>query len=64
MFIVLDRLNFNHELERPFQCPNNALRLFDLIKPNNPKFTQAFYKGVRDTLVTEHIDEAININKL
>jgi structural maintenance of chromosome 4 len=35
--------------------------LFDLIKPIEPRFAAAFYKGVRDTLVAENLDQANRI---
>lgn len=35
--------------------------MFDLIKSNDPKFAEAFYFGVRDTLVCEGIDLATKI---
>ncbi|KAG5502486.1 hypothetical protein JIQ42_05365 [Leishmania sp. Namibia] len=46
-------------MAKPFQCPNpKARRLFDLIRPTNPKFRSVFYQAVRDTLVVETLTEA------
>jgi len=39
----------------------NVPRLFDLIKPKEPRFAAAFYKGVRDTLVADDLDQANRI---
>ncbi|CEP63271.1 condensin subunit SMC4 LALA0_S07e06326g [Lachancea lanzarotensis] len=55
-FILLDKL-------RPFKLnpivtPNNVPRLFDLVKPHNEKFKNAFYSVLRDTLVAEDLREA------
>ena len=55
-FILLDKLrkaNVNQ-----FQGPNNAPRLFDLVQPQNPKFMDAFYSVLRDTLVVNDLNQA------
>ena len=55
-FILLDRLrkaNVNQ-----FQGPDNAPRLFDLVQPQNPKFIDAFYSVLRDTLVVNDLNQA------
>ncbi|KAG0668723.1 hypothetical protein C6P45_004391 [Maudiozyma exigua] len=55
-FILLDKLrkaNVNQ-----FQGPHNAPRLFDLIQPQNPKFVNAFYSVLRDTLVVTDLNQA------
>ncbi|KAG8929532.1 hypothetical protein FRC02_005473, partial [Tulasnella sp. 418] len=43
------------------QTPENAPRLFDLIKPKDPKFAPAFYKAIRDTLVANDLEQANRI---
>ncbi|KAG8978021.1 hypothetical protein FRB90_008589, partial [Tulasnella sp. 427] len=40
------------------QTPENAPRLYDLVKPKDPKFAPAFYKAVRDTLVADNLEQA------
>lgn len=43
------------------KTPENAPRLFDLIKPKESRFAPAFYKALRDTLVAENLDQANRI---
>ncbi|KAL6945338.1 hypothetical protein ACO0QE_002788 [Hanseniaspora vineae] len=58
-FILLDKLrNFNLS---PIQTPQNAPRLFDLIKTSNNKFLPAFYSVLRDTLVASNLQHANNV---
>ncbi|KAF8693979.1 hypothetical protein AX14_002213 [Amanita brunnescens Koide BX004] len=45
-FIVLEKLSNMHTME-PIQTPENVPRLFDFIKPKDPRFASAFYKGRR-----------------
>ena len=64
-FICLDRVLENSEqhMNQPFNPPKDSNRLFDLVKPNDPKFRIAFYYALKDTLVCETMDAAGNINK-
>ena len=58
-FILLDRLRqFNLQ---PISTPENVPRLFDLVKPKNPKFSNAFYSVLRDTLVARNLKQANNV---
>jgi structural maintenance of chromosome 4 len=41
--------------------PENVPRLFNLMKLKEPRFAAAFYKGVRDTLVLDDLDQANRI---
>ncbi len=41
--------------------PEGVPRLFDLIKPKDPKFAVAFYFAVRDTLVADNMEQAKRI---
>ena len=50
-------------MNKPFNPPKDSNRLFDLVKPNDPKFRIAFYYALKDTLVCETMDAAGNINK-
>ncbi|KAG0213303.1 hypothetical protein BGX33_002962 [Mortierella sp. NVP41] len=43
------------------QTPENAPRLFDLVRPADPKFVQAFYSVMQDTLVADNMDQAKRI---
>lgn len=58
-FILLDRLRqFNLQ---PVDTPENVPRLFDLVKPKDPKFSNAFYSVLRDTLVARDLKQANNV---
>lgn len=55
-FILLNKLRkFNLN---PIQTPNRVPRLFDLVKPKDPKFAPAFYSVLQDTLVASNLKEA------
>ncbi|OCH95713.1 RecF/RecN/SMC protein [Obba rivulosa] len=58
-FMVLEKLS-SQGMGR-IQTPENVPRLFDLIKPKEPRFAPAFYKGLRDTLVANDLDQANRI---
>lgn len=58
-FMVLEKLN-DRGMER-IQTPENVPRLFDLIKPKEPRFAPAFYKAVHNTLVAENLEQANRI---
>ena len=55
-FIVLDRLP-ERDLS-PIQTPENAPRLFDLVKPKLPRFAAAFYSVLHDTIVAKDLTQA------
>ncbi|KXS17124.1 hypothetical protein M427DRAFT_263911 [Gonapodya prolifera JEL478] len=42
----------------PKQTPENAPRLFDLVKPKDPKFAPAFYSVLNDTIVATDLEQA------
>lgn len=46
---------------QPIATPENVPRLFDLVKPKDPKFAPAFYKALGNTLVAENMDQANRI---
>jgi structural maintenance of chromosome 4 len=55
-FIVLEKLRkFNLN---KINTPENVPRLFDLIKPVDPKFSPAFYSSMYDTLVAPNLSVA------
>lgn len=58
-FICLDKLPKRNMSE--IATPENAPRLFDLIKPKEPRFAAAFYSGVQNTLVGNDMDQANRI---
>ncbi|KAK5061189.1 hypothetical protein LTR84_007731 [Exophiala bonariae] len=58
-FILLDKLA--HRDLSPVQTPENVPRLFDLIKPKDPRFAPAFYSIMQNTLVAENLEQANRI---
>ncbi|KAI0108809.1 nuclear condensin complex subunit Smc4 [Hypoxylon sp. NC0597] len=58
-FICLDKLRVR-DLE-PIQTPENAPRLFDLIRAKEDKFRPAFYHALQDTLVAKDLAQANRI---
>ena len=58
--MVLEKLSSTGSLEK-IATPENVPRLFDLIKPKEPRFAPAFFKGVGNTLVAEDLDQANRI---
>lgn len=59
-FMVLEKLSSEHIHQR-IQTPENVPRLYDLIKPKDPKFLPAFYKAVGNTLVADDLEQANRI---
>lgn len=59
-FFVLEKLPADGRLDQ-IATPENAPRLFDLIKPKDPQFAPAFYKGLGNTLVANDLDQANRI---
>ncbi|KAI0053392.1 hypothetical protein FA95DRAFT_740223 [Auriscalpium vulgare] len=58
--MILDKLNRSSGMEH-MQTPENVPRLFDLIKPKEPRFAAAFYKGCGNTVVAADLDQANRI---
>ncbi|OTB11192.1 hypothetical protein K445DRAFT_322189 [Daldinia sp. EC12] len=58
-FICLDRVG-PFDLQ-PMKTPENAPRLFDLIKAKEDKFRPAFYQSLKNTLVAEDLAQANRI---
>ncbi|POR31602.1 Structural maintenance of chromosomes protein [Tolypocladium paradoxum] len=58
-FICLDKLRAR-DLS-PIQTPENAPRLFDLVKAKDDKFRPAFYHAMQDTLVATDLAQANRI---
>ena len=57
-FIVMERLSAIPEKPK---TPENAPRLIDLIKPSKESFRKAFYHVVKDTLISEDLEQANRI---
>jgi len=58
-FICLDKLRVRDMT--PIQTPENAPRLFDLVKAKEEKFRPAFYHALQDTLVAKDLAQANRI---
>ncbi|KAL2268387.1 hypothetical protein VTJ83DRAFT_3233 [Remersonia thermophila] len=58
-FMCLDKLRVRDM--SPINTPENAPRLFDLIKPKDDKFRPAFYHALQDTLVAKDLAQANRI---
>lgn len=58
-FMVLEKLSTNGMAK--IKTPEDVPRLFDLIKPKDPKLAPAFYKAAYDTLVAENMEQANRI---
>jgi structural maintenance of chromosome 4 len=59
-FIVLQKLPATDGLHK-MATPENVPRLFDLVKPKEPRFAPAFYKAIGNTLVAEDMEQANRI---
>jgi structural maintenance of chromosome 4 len=59
VFAVLEKLPKNDM--RRISTPENVPRLFDLVKPKDKKFANAFYNALRDTLVAKDMEQAKRI---
>ncbi|KAG5639651.1 hypothetical protein H0H81_008812 [Sphagnurus paluster] len=59
-FMVLEKLTHSSGMAK-IATPENVPRLFDLIKPKDPRFAPAFYKAVGNTLVAENMEQANRI---
>ncbi|PLB40934.1 condensin subunit SMC4 [Aspergillus candidus] len=58
-FILLDRLP-RRDMSSVF-TPESVPRLFDLVKPKDPKFAPAFYSVMQNTLVAKDLEQANRI---
>ncbi|KAK3191917.1 Structural maintenance of chromosomes protein 4 [Lecanicillium sp. MT-2017a] len=58
-FICLDKMKDRNLA--PIQTPENAPRLFDLVKAKHDKFRPAFYHAMQDTLVATDLAQANRI---
>ncbi|KAF7761320.1 hypothetical protein Agabi119p4_10729 [Agaricus bisporus var. burnettii] len=55
--MVLEKIPAENGMKK-IHTPENAPRLFDLIKSKEARFAPTFYKALRDTLVAEDLDQA------
>ncbi|XP_077988154.1 structural maintenance of chromosomes protein 4-like [Glandiceps talaboti] len=61
-FIGLDKMkNFEKQATSKINTPENAPRLFDLIKVQDKQLLNAFYYALRNTLVARDLDHATKI---
>ncbi|KAL5490795.1 hypothetical protein EMCRGX_G015979 [Ephydatia muelleri] len=61
-FIGLDKMeHWRKPASTKISTPENVPRLVDLVRPKDAKFLTAFYFGLKDTLVTENLDQATRI---
>ncbi|KAL1702733.1 RecF/RecN/SMC [Schizophyllum commune] len=58
-FLILEKLKSNIPERSP--TPENVPRLFDLVKPKDPRFRPAFWSVIRETLVAENLEQANRI---
>ncbi|KAH9048009.1 hypothetical protein EDB83DRAFT_2227158 [Lactarius deliciosus] len=58
--LVLEEIDETNGM-RPIQTPENVPRLFDLVKPKEPRFAHAFYRALHDTLVAQDLAQANRI---
>merc|ERR1719169_80693 len=49
------------EMEKAVQTPEDAPRLFDLVKPSKPEYRIAFYFALTNTLVAKDLEQATRI---
>lgn len=57
---MLEKLSQTNGLDK-IATPENVPRLFDLIKPREPKFAPAFFKAIGNTLVADDLEQANRI---
>ncbi|KAM9231711.1 structural maintenance of chromosomes protein 4 [Leptosomus discolor] len=60
-FIALDKMAVWEKQMKKIPTPENAPRLFDLVKVDDGKVRLAFYFALRDTLVANNLEEATRI---
>uniref|UniRef100_A0A5F9CEA4 Chromosome-associated polypeptide C n=1 Tax=Oryctolagus cuniculus TaxID=9986 RepID=A0A5F9CEA4_RABIT len=60
-FIGLDKMAVWAKKMNKIQTPENTPRLFDLVKVKDEEIRQAFYFALRDTLVTDNLDQATRV---
>ncbi|KAH9026705.1 hypothetical protein EDB83DRAFT_2656020 [Lactarius deliciosus] len=58
--LVLEEIDETNGM-RPIQTPENVPRLFNLVKPKEPRFAHAFYRALHDTLVAQDLAQANHI---
>jgi len=59
-FMILQKIAPSPGMQ-PMATPENVPRLFDLVKPKEPRFAAVFYKALGNTLVAENMDQANRI---
>ncbi len=60
--IILDKITqFKGYMNRPFNVPEGAVRLFDVIRPSSQEARVAFYFALSNTLYCDNIDYAMKL---
>jgi structural maintenance of chromosome 4 len=59
-FMILQKISAVPGMQ-PINTPENVPRLFDLVKPKDPRFAAVFYKALGNTLVAESMEQANRI---
>ena len=61
--MCLDRVTHQMHMQRskPFEAPKNTARLFDLVRALEPKFEEAFYFALKDTIVCKDLNTAHSV---
>ncbi|KAJ8280337.1 hypothetical protein GJAV_G00053360 [Gymnothorax javanicus] len=60
-FIGLDKMKVWEQSMGPIQTPENAPRLFDMVKLKDEAVRPAFYFALRDTLVANNLEQATRL---
>lgn len=62
-FICLDKVSaqVSQIRQQPFQPPQNSQRLYDLVRPGEDKYKDAFFFALKNTLVCTEINSATHI---
>ncbi|XP_009702200.1 PREDICTED: structural maintenance of chromosomes protein 4 [Cariama cristata] len=60
-FIALDKMTVWEKKTQKIPTPENIPRLFDLVEVEDEKIRLAFYFALRDTLVTNNLEEATRV---
>ena len=61
--MCLDRVTnqVQMQMDKSFEAPKETARLFDLIRPLEPRFGSAFYFALKDTIVCKDLNTAHSV---
>jgi len=61
-FIILDQMGeWADRMDKKLNIPSSAPRLFDLVAPAKDVYRPAFFMALRDTLVAQDLDHAVQV---